>query len=238
MKQNGNKKREAKEEKRLSPSRTRIERWKMRIVELYLQGNTMEIVVAKMKEETGHGFSVATVGKYVNEAITQWKKNKEELISNHKAIELEKINRVEVAAWYGWHRSLTVISTVKTKKKPVKHGENGKPAAGTVESPSEDGKKRRRSRKKDGATVESPFNTVEVMDESKGSAGDARFFNTIQWCIEYRCKLLGIEAPVKIETNTTLTANVNTTTTLVRKVVFKTRETTGAPQTLPNPQNN
>lgn len=42
----------------------------------------------------------------------------------------------------------------------------------------------------------------------------------------------------EVETNTTLTAKIDNTTTIVRKVVFRTRETTGTPQALPNAQNN
>jgi hypothetical protein len=32
-----------------------------------------------------------------------------------------------------------------------------------------------------------------------GAAGDSRFLGDVQWCIDRRCKLLGIDAPVKQE---------------------------------------
>lgn len=33
--------------------------------------------------------------------------------------------------------------------------------------------------------------------ESKGQTGNAQYLSVVQWCIAQRCKILGIEAPVK-----------------------------------------
>jgi hypothetical protein len=41
--------------------------------------------------------------------------------------------------------------------------------------------------------------SVEKTKQAKGQAGDPRFLNGVQWCIEQRCKILGIEAPKRIE---------------------------------------
>ena len=41
--------------------------------------------------------------------------------------------------------------------------------------------------------------SVEKTKQAKGQAGDPRFLNGIQWCIERRCKILGIDAPKRIE---------------------------------------
>ena len=40
--------------------------------------------------------------------------------------------------------------------------------------------------------------SVEKTKQAKGQAGDPRFLAGIQWCIERRCKILGIDAPSKI----------------------------------------
>lgn len=40
--------------------------------------------------------------------------------------------------------------------------------------------------------------SVEKTKQAKGQAGDPRFLAGIQWCIERRCKILGIDAPNKI----------------------------------------
>lgn len=39
----------------------------------------------------------------------------------------------------------------------------------------------------------------EVTLQKKGQAGDPRFLAGIQWCIERRCKLLGVDAPNKTQ---------------------------------------
>jgi hypothetical protein len=39
----------------------------------------------------------------------------------------------------------------------------------------------------------------KVVHTRKGQAGDPRFLQGVQWCIERRCKILGIEAPTKLE---------------------------------------
>ena len=41
--------------------------------------------------------------------------------------------------------------------------------------------------------------SVEKTKQAKGQAGDPRFLAGVQWCIEQRCKILGIEAPKRIE---------------------------------------
>ena len=40
--------------------------------------------------------------------------------------------------------------------------------------------------------------SIEKTKQAKGQAGDPRFLNGVQWCIERRCKILGIDAPNKI----------------------------------------
>jgi hypothetical protein len=38
----------------------------------------------------------------------------------------------------------------------------------------------------------------EITKVTKGQAGDKRFLDGVQWCIERRCKILGLDAPQKI----------------------------------------
>jgi len=41
--------------------------------------------------------------------------------------------------------------------------------------------------------------TESIEKTSKGQAGDPRFLAGIQWCIERRCKIIGIDAPIQSE---------------------------------------
>ena len=42
----------------------------------------------------------------------------------------------------------------------------------------------------------------EATKIAKGQAGDPRFLTGVQWCIEKRCKIMGIDAPLKIDPGT------------------------------------
>ena len=39
----------------------------------------------------------------------------------------------------------------------------------------------------------------KIVKTSKGQAGDPRFLTGVQWCIERRCKIIGVDAPSKSE---------------------------------------
>jgi len=107
----------------LSPVKVRKQNEKHLIVSLYLQGNSLARVIELAEEQTGgHRFGMHTVRKYINEATEEWKTSKQEMIDNHKAIELEKINRLEATYWDAWARSCEVLTT-KTKIKKKGEGE-------------------------------------------------------------------------------------------------------------------
>jgi hypothetical protein len=76
---------------------------------------------------------------------------------------------------------------------------------------------------------------VQVRDDQKPTPGDPRFLAGVQWCIDKRCTILGIEIPqtaIQINNNTQNNTTSTTNTTVIRRVVFKTRETTAAPQVI------
>jgi hypothetical protein len=44
-----------------------------------------------------------------------------------------------------------------------------------------------------------PVKVDKVKKTSKGQAGDPRFLQGVQWCIERRCKILGVDAPTEVK---------------------------------------
>jgi len=48
----------------------------------------------------------------------------------------------------------------------------------------------------------------KIVKTSKGQAGDPRFLQGVQWCIERRCKIIGIDAPEKHDLRTDNTFHV------------------------------
>lgn len=192
-----------KPERRLSAAAARKEGWKKLIVDLYMKGHSQKDCARIAEEKTGHPFGNTAVTNYINEAIGYWQESRQSMIENHKAIELEKINRLELAYWEGWERSCLMV---KSKSKIKRKEEDSKKMA-----------------------------LHEVRDDEKPSQGDPRFLNGIQWCVDKRCTILGIEVPqmpatlVQVNNN-----NTGTSTTIVRRVVFRTRETVSAPQIIAN----
>jgi hypothetical protein len=44
-----------------------------------------------------------------------------------------------------------------------------------------------------------PAGPEKLVTTAKGQAGDPRFLTGVQWCIEKRCKVLGLDAPSKLD---------------------------------------
>lgn len=199
MKRKGNARIAPKKGPDLTPSRVRRMRWAAQAVTFYLKGHSQRAVMELMKEWTGgHSFTQATIAKYIHEAVTEWKANKADLVENYKAIELEKINRLETTYWDAWQSSL---KAVKSKgERQTKTDEGGKGLKETTKSERE-------------------------------SQGDPRFLLGLQWCVEQRCKILGVEIP-QIQINNNNGEKAGSTTNIYRRVVFKSRELVAAPQSI------
>jgi hypothetical protein len=118
-----NRKDAVKTRNRITPVKARKLNEKALIVSLYLQGNSMARVRELAEEQTGgRRFGRDIIRKYITEATEEWKASKAEMLENHKAIELEKINRLEATYWDAWARSCEV-QTTKTKIKKKGDGE-------------------------------------------------------------------------------------------------------------------
>lgn len=184
----------------MSPAQARKAQWEKIIVDLYLKGNSMEAIRGLAEEATGgHKFTASVIGKYIAKAVNGWKETKTQMVENHRAIELAKINKLEGTYWDAWLRSCDIVkSKSQTKKR--------------------------------GTGDDSKLSVAHVKEDQKPSSGDPQFLKGIQWCVEMRCKILGIEVPqVAVQVNNNNSGG-SSSTTIVRRVVFKTRETTAAPQ--------
>lgn len=147
-----------------------IARDRRRIADLYLQGWIQADIAAECE------INQSTVSRDLKALHQQWLDSALVDISFAKAQELAKIDRLEREYWTAWERSCENAETETRKAK---------------------GKARQYQDEETGQFVaEQP---AEVTKQSKGQAGDPRFLAGVQWCIERRCKLLGIDAPQKLE---------------------------------------
>lgn len=82
------------------------------------------------------------------------------------------------------------------------------------------------------ATPKGGLKISHIRDDEKTSAGDPRFLQGIQWCVDARIKVLGLQpelAPPGPTTQILINNNppadgTPATTTIMRRIVFRTRE--------------
>jgi hypothetical protein len=86
-----------------------------------------------------------------------------------RAQELAKIDNLELTYWQAWQRSTENKEVESTKVIESGKGEDRKPER------------------------------LEAATRSEGQAGDPRFLQGVQWCIERRCKLLGLDEPERFK---------------------------------------
>lgn len=116
------------------------------------------------------GASIGTVNRDLKILREQWKANASADIDEAIGKELAKLDRLEEQAWESYLKSVTTTQT---------HN-------GTQSRPGQ--KKGERAKK-------STSQNVTVTE----SAGDPRFLNIVENCIERRCRIIGIDAPGKVE---------------------------------------
>jgi hypothetical protein len=185
-----------------SPVKSRKQAHAIQITALYLKGKTIEEISREMLASTGAKFGSAAINNVIKRATDQWKESTVSMIDSHKSIELQKVNNLEATYWEGWERS-KALQKAKTKTKTaVKEGDK--------------------------------LGLSREETQERESPGDPRFLTGIQWCVDKRCELLGIvdQPTTAIQINNNNVGDKSVSTTIVRRVVFKTRETTSQPQIL------
>lgn len=116
------------------------------------------------------GVSLGTINGDLKYLRGQWQKNASADIDERIGQELAKLDQLEAQAWESYFKSQKVVEKGQGKRKSP---------------PAKKGQKPKES--------ESSF--VKQIE----SAGDPRFLNIVENCIERRCRILGIDAPGKIE---------------------------------------
>lgn len=91
-----------------------------------------------------------------------------------KAKELARIDKVEAAAWVAWEESKRPLT--KTEKEKVENEQSSK-----------------------GNQTTNRHKKARVKTTEIESNADKEFMKIVQWCIEQRCKILGINAPQRYD---------------------------------------
>lgn len=159
----------------------------------YLEGRSYRWIAIQIEEEIGQKLSFVTVGNYVARLLSEWKEERVGKLDDLKTIELTRIAKLENTYWEGWQRSLTATKRTSDKQR------------------AQPGKKLVAGELVDTMNVKQ----AEKSEYTEENFGDPRFLDGIKWCIQMRCKLLGIEAPIEFKGNIT--------STVKRTTVFNTR---------------
>lgn len=99
--------------------RTKPEREKdlVLITEMYTKNFSVRAIADEINRIRHYSISFQMVFKDIQCVLKEWQQKKEDMISNHVAIELEKSLIRERKLWEEWESSKEVRKTVKVKKK-------------------------------------------------------------------------------------------------------------------------
>ena len=123
------------------------------------------------------GLSQPTVSRILTQLQAEWQAAAVADIDTAKARELAKIDALELEYWAAWKRSCEDAETETTKQSASgkRFDDQGNPLP----------------------------DKAEKLSRREGQSGDPRYLAGVQWCINKRCEIVGVNAPVKQETNGT-----------------------------------
>jgi len=157
------------------PRRNKLERERdlVLIADMYLAGVPQSEIAAKF------GITQPQVSKDIAEIKIRWSNETSEDLVRMKNEEIARVNGLERTYWGAWRDS--------QKPKEVQYQE--KISSDPELKEQEDG----------------TFKAVPAKDRDKaalrteGQVGNPAFLSGVQWCIERRCKMRGLDSPTKID---------------------------------------
>lgn len=116
------------------------------------------------------GISKFTVNRDLLSIQKEWSETRQDDLQQAKQQELAKLTQVEREAWQAWERSQQDAVTVKRTEAALEVGDS-----------------------------KSDIDTIKTDTTITGQVGDARFLEQVLRVSERRCKILGLDAPAKVQ---------------------------------------
>ena len=134
---------------------------------MYLEG------IPQFKIAEKFGLSTGTIAQDLVHIRDQWKASTIVNFEEKLGVELAKIDHLEDEAWEAWQKSKESAEIVHRRREYVRQNLKGKG--------------RGRGKHK--------LVPIKVTAEkvAKGQVGDPRFLDQVKWCVEMRCRLLGLD---------------------------------------------
>lgn len=139
------------------------------VTRLYLQGVRQYQIAAEV------GVSEGQISQDLAAIRTEWRQSTLMDFNDQKIQELAKIDHLESVYWEAWHDSKKPLKKKSTKMK------------GEVDAVARDEDKKKQKAKH-----------LESSETTEERLGDPRYLDGAMRCIQKRCDLLGLDAPLKI----------------------------------------
>ena len=151
------------------------------VSQMYLRGFEQQEIVKELAKDPERGYTLTqqTISKDLALIKKRWIEYQVQNMSEAKARELAKIDQLEREYWRAWERSVKELKKSRTGRRL------SGPAAAAPDQPA---KAQKESRQAD---------TLDVWKEER--YGDPRFLAGVQWCINRRIEIQGLDAPKKME---------------------------------------
>ena len=149
-----------------APNKAALEDRRQLVAGLYLRAWSMRAIAVEVD------IGLGTVSRDIQAVIAEWREQRLDDIDAYQTTELSRIAKLEQTYWEAWDRS------VGESRRTVTESVTSSALVGGVEEPVQVGPKRNRAQ-------------ITKEDEN----GDPRFLAGVQWCIDRRCKILGLDAP-------------------------------------------
>lgn len=145
------------------------------IAELYLKGETMQSIATQISAQRHYSIGRSTIYNDLQVLHARWKESQLVDFDAAKAKELTRIDKLESEYWFAWSRSLRQSEEILTERIQDNLQNQGNAGVGHV---------REKVKKREITTY-----------------GDPRYLQGVQWCIDKRCKIFGLDAPKQVEIN-------------------------------------
>jgi hypothetical protein len=154
------------------------------VAKLLIRENlTQQEIADRIAQSRDYTLSQITIGADIKELLKRWRDAYLDDIDVLKGRELQRIDQLESAYWDSYERSLKGINEFKEDVTEFTSEDDKIDMIGVEDSVTP-------------STRRKKFVSRKFQNERDG---EAKFLNGIQWCIDKRCEILGLNAPVKSE---------------------------------------
>lgn len=100
------------------------------VAEFYKKGYSYKEIAEELRKMRGYSLSVVSIGKDVRTIVNRWRKETSATIHEQKAVELQKLNKVESEAWKEYEKNKSpaflaiIIKCIESRTKIFGIGED------------------------------------------------------------------------------------------------------------------